>query len=235
MNSRCTNTEKKRLVASQHMAMSYKGASITIAGDENSQSLCGDGVYVEIKKIGSNTGRVGSKIEIDASLDTVWNILTDYEKFVDLVPCVAASQLIEKKANISRVRQVGQINLPLGLKFSAKAVVDYNEKNVEILSHGRKRYLEFKMIEGDFQFYQGKWSVEQFNGGHCELEDKDSSLTRKFQTILSYEAVVKPKPWMPVRLVAGILGDEEVTVRRRLSGDGVDRRRARDLCDKDLS
>ncbi|KAK3194435.1 hypothetical protein Dsin_025745 [Dipteronia sinensis] len=188
MNSWCTNTEKKRLVATQHMAMSYKGASITIAGDENSQTLCGDGVYVEIKKIGSNTGRVGSKIEIDASLDTVWNILTDYEKFVDLVPCVAVSHLIEKKANISRVHQVGQINLPLGLKFSAKAVVDYNEKDVEILSHGRKRYLEFKMIEGDFQFYQGKWSIEQ--------------------TILSYEAVVKPKPWMLVRLVAGILGKE---------------------------
>ena len=56
--------------------------------------------------IGNNTRRVESKIEIDASLDTVWNILTDYEKFVDLVPCVAASHLVEKKANNSRVRQV---------------------------------------------------------------------------------------------------------------------------------
>ncbi|KAK0582865.1 hypothetical protein LWI29_030518 [Acer saccharum] len=133
--------------------MSYKGAGITIAGDENSQTLCGDGVYVEIKKIESNTGRVGSKIEIDASLDTVWNILTDYEKFVNLVPCVAASHLIEKKANISR--------------------------------------------------------VHKFNGGNCEEDDIDSSLiTRKFKTVRSYEAVVKPKPWMPVRLVAGILGKE---------------------------
>ncbi|KAI9182308.1 hypothetical protein LWI28_024102 [Acer negundo] len=212
MNIRCTKTEEKRLVVIGfliNMAMSYKGASITIAQDENSQSLCGDGVYVEIKMIGNNTGRVESKIEIDASLDTVWNILTDYEKFVDLVPCIAASHLVEKKANISRVCQIGQINLPLGLKFSAKVVVDYNEKDVEILSHGRKRYLEFKMIEGDLQFYQGMWSVEQFNGGNCEEDDIDSSLiTRKFKTVLSYEAVVKPKPWMPVRLVAGVLGKE---------------------------
>ncbi|KAL5792079.1 hypothetical protein ACOSP7_000673 [Xanthoceras sorbifolium] len=176
--------------------------------NENSQSLSGDGVYVDIRRTGSNTGQVRSKIEIDASLDTVWNILTDYDKFVDLVPCVAASQLVEKKATISRVHQVGQINLPFGLKFSAKGVLDYNEKDVEIFPHGRKRYLEFKMIEGDFQLYEGKWSVEQFNRGNCEDSDTDTSQTQKFKTILSYEAVVKPKPWIPVRLVAGILSKE---------------------------
>lgn len=127
----------------------------------NFQSVSEDGVEVEIKNIGSNTGQFQSTIEVKASLDTVWNILTDYEHFADVVPCVSASKLLEKKANTSRVHQVGAVNLLLGMKFKAKAVVDYTEKEVEIDPNGKKRCLEFKMIEGDFQVYEGKWCIEQ--------------------------------------------------------------------------
>lgn len=58
-------------------------------------------------------------------------------------------------------RQIGQQNLAFGLKFNAKGVVDCYEKDLECLSSGRKRDIEFKMIEGDFQVFEGKWSIEQ--------------------------------------------------------------------------
>lgn len=58
---------------------------------------------------------------------------------------------------------MGQQNLALGLKFNAKAVLDCYEKELEILPHGRRREIDFKMVEGDFQLFEGKWSIEQVN------------------------------------------------------------------------
>lgn len=58
-------------------------------------------------------------------------------------------------------QQIGQQNLPFGLKFNAKGVLDCYEKDLEIFPHSKKRDIEFKMIEGDFQLFEGKWSLEQ--------------------------------------------------------------------------
>ncbi|KAL9435412.1 hypothetical protein AB3S75_021646 [Citrus x aurantiifolia] len=170
------------------------------------QSLHGDGVCIEIKKLGRNSRRIRSKIEIDASLDTVWHILTDYEKLADFVPNLAVSQVVEKNDNFVRLYQIGQQNLAFGIKFNAKGVLDCYEKDLEIFPSGKKRDIEFKMIEGDFQLFEGKWSIEQFNGG--KFEDSESLLSQKFQTTLSYSVDVRPKLWLPVRLVEGRLCNE---------------------------
>lgn len=57
--------------------------------------------------------------------------------------------------------QIGQQNLAFGLKFSAKGVVDCYEQEFEVVPYGLKRDIEFKMIEGDFEVFEGKWSIEQ--------------------------------------------------------------------------
>lgn len=49
----------------------------------------------------------------------------------------------------------------LGIKFNAKGVVECYEGEIEVLPHGRKRDIEFKMVEGDFRVFEGKWSVLQ--------------------------------------------------------------------------
>ncbi|XP_030551840.1 uncharacterized protein LOC115756277 [Rhodamnia argentea] len=172
-------------------------------GDE---SVSGDGVFIEIKNTGTNSRRIVSRIGIDATLDTIWSILTDYERLSDFIPGLAVSELMEKRENFARLYQIGQQNLAFGLKFSAKGVVDCYEKDLECLPSGRKRDIEFKMIEGDFQMFEGKWSIEQLNVGAYE----DSSLTNgwEFQTTLSYIVDVKPKLWLPVGLVEGRLCNE---------------------------
>lgn len=58
-------------------------------------------------------------------------------------------------------QQIGQQNLAFGLKFNAKGIVDCYEKELENLPSGQKRDIEFEMIEGDFQLFEGKWSIEQ--------------------------------------------------------------------------
>uniref|UniRef100_A0A3N7EP18 Coenzyme Q-binding protein COQ10 START domain-containing protein n=1 Tax=Populus trichocarpa TaxID=3694 RepID=A0A3N7EP18_POPTR len=125
-------------------------------------SVSEDGVFIEIKKLQKNSRRIRSKISINASLDTVWKILTDYEKLADFIPSLAVSKLIDKKDNFARLYQIGQQNLAFGLKFNAKAILDCYERDLQTFTSGKKRDIEFKMTEGDFQCFEGKWSIEQF-------------------------------------------------------------------------
>lgn len=175
-------------------------------GLDGDESVSGDGVFIEIKKTGKNTRRILSRIGIDATLDTIWSILTDYERLSDFIPGLAVSELMEKRENFARLYQIGQQNLAFGLKFNAKGVVDCYEKDLECLPSGQKRDIEFKMIEGDFQVFEGKWSIEQLNIG--AYEDSSPTNGQEFQTTLSYIVDVKPKLWLPVRLVEGRLCNE---------------------------
>ncbi|XP_028770958.1 uncharacterized protein LOC114728249 [Neltuma alba] len=162
-------------------------------------------VYIEVKNLEKNSRRIESRILIDAPLTTVWNILTDYERLADFIPGLAVNELLEKGENYARLFQVGEQNLAFGLKFNAKGVVDCYEKELEILPSGMKRDIEFKMAEGDFQLFEGKWSILQSNsnGETCgELE------VREGNTTLSYIVDVKPKMWLPVRLIEGRLCNE---------------------------
>ncbi|KAF7818062.1 polyketide cyclase/dehydrase and lipid transporter [Senna tora] len=172
-------------------------------GVEESESIAEDGVYIEVKKLEKNSRRILSRIPIDAPLATVWNILTDYERLADFIPGLAVNQLLEKGDNYARLFQVGQQDLAFGLKFNAKGIVDCYEKELESLPSGMKRDIEFKMAEGDFQLFEGKWSILQSNDGSCEESEGQET-----KTTLSYIVDVKPKLWLPVRLIEGRLCSE---------------------------
>ncbi|KAG8367737.1 hypothetical protein BUALT_Bualt16G0104000 [Buddleja alternifolia] len=176
-----------------------------------------DGVEIEIEKPGKNSRIIRSKVVVQASLQTVWDILTDYERLADFIPGLAVSKLLEKRDNFARLFQIGEQNLAFGLKFNAKGTIDCFEKDLETLPFGQKRDIEFKMVEGDFQLFEGKWSVEQessqflsASGVKCNSGDlqSDSVVGHEFQTTLAYSVCVKPKVWLPVRLVEGRLCKE---------------------------
>ncbi|KAH1130275.1 hypothetical protein J1N35_001653 [Gossypium stocksii] len=177
-----------------------------VSSDDETQPLSEDGVFIEIKKLGGNSRRIRSKIGIEANLDTVWNILTNYEKLADVIPGLAVSEVVEKKHKFARLYQIGQQSLPLGLKFNAKGVIDCYEKDLEILPSGKKREIQFKMVEGDFTMFEGAWLIEQFN--KRKYEGKEASLGEEFQTTLWYLVDLKPKIWLPVRLVENRLSIE---------------------------
>ncbi|KAA8542975.1 hypothetical protein F0562_021530 [Nyssa sinensis] len=173
--------------------------------DEDSHSD-GRGIEIKIENIGKNSRRIRSKIVVEASLELVWSILTDYERLTDFIPGLAVSQLLEKRENFARLLQIGQQSLAFGLKFKAKGIVDCYEKDLERLPFGQRRDIEFKMIEGDFKLFEGKWSIEQCNIGRCT--NNDSLAGQQFYTSLSYVVDVEPKLWLPVRVVEGRLCKE---------------------------
>ncbi|XP_027769980.1 uncharacterized protein LOC107024517 isoform X2 [Solanum pennellii] len=131
-------------------------------GEEGSDEEEEDGgVETEIEKMGKNRRRIRSKIVVKASLQSVWEVLTDYERLADFIPGLAVCQLLEKEPNFARLLQIGEQNLAFGLKFNAKGVIDCYEKGLEDLPTGQRRDIEFKMVEGDFKNFEGKWSIEQ--------------------------------------------------------------------------
>ncbi|XP_010522862.1 PREDICTED: uncharacterized protein LOC104801332 [Tarenaya hassleriana] len=207
--------------------MSFEGQILEIHEDGKTEDLLADGdIFIEIEKLGRNSRRIRSTIGVEGNLDSVWSVLTSYEKLSDFIPTLVASELVERKGNRARIIQIGQQNLALGLKIRAKAVLDCFEKELEILPHGKRRDIEFKLVEGDFHFLQGKWSIEQINkGGTSEPNSKDFR-----RTTLSYMVDVQPKPWLPVRLIEGRLCNEiktnlsciGETVRKAMEGSLLD-------------
>ncbi|KAF9593084.1 hypothetical protein IFM89_020148 [Coptis chinensis] len=183
-----------------------KSLLLTNVSKNNSLRTTED-IEIEILKLDKNARRISSsKMGIDASLETVWKLLTDYDKLADFIPGLAVSQLLEKVDNRARLFQIGQQNLVFGLKFNAKGIVDCYEKDLERIPFGQRRDIEFKMIDGDFEIFEGKWSVEETN---CESQEViNSSVEQEFQTTLSYVVDVKPKLWLPVGLVEGRLCKE---------------------------
>lgn len=51
--------------------------------------------------------------------------------------------------------------MAFGLKFNAKGTIDCYENDLEILPLCKKRVIKFTMIEGDFELFEGEWSIEQ--------------------------------------------------------------------------
>ncbi|KAG0463103.1 hypothetical protein HPP92_021579 [Vanilla planifolia] len=152
-----------------------------------------EGFEIEVQKVGSkNRRRIRSCIRVDAELDTVWRVLTDYEGLASFIPSLAVSKLLEKGQNSARLYQV-IVTRSSGLL----------ERDVELLSFGRRREIEFKMIDGDFKVFEGRWSIEQ--------TDDEAPIALEFQrkkainTMLSYVVEVEPKLWIPVRLLEGRL------------------------------
>ncbi|KAJ8620369.1 hypothetical protein MRB53_028898 [Persea americana] len=175
--------------------------------DTESETATSTGVGIEVEKSGNNRRRVLSRIGVDASLDTIWNILTDYERLSEFIPGLAVCQLLEKKEKFAKLFQVGRQNLAFGLKFNAKGVLECYEKDLVHLPFGQRRDIEFKMIEGDFQTFEGKWSIVQAGAGRRE-EENEVSAGQEFASILWYEVDVEPKMWLPVGLVEGRLCKE---------------------------
>lgn len=141
--------------------------NITVGGDDNSEESeeeidnVEDIIDLKIEKTGKNSRKITATIEVEAPLDAIWNVLTDYERLADFIPGLAVSQLLERREKGARLLQIGEQNLAFGLKFKAKGIVDVYENELEILPVGIRRAIDFKMVEGDFQVFEGKWGIEQ--------------------------------------------------------------------------
>eukprot|EP01018_Ginkgo_biloba_P008494 Gb_11319 [translate_table: standard] len=94
----------------------------------------------------------------------LWLVVSDNCELGPLINIFGNAQTIVRntfKSDSGLCFAIGQQNLAFGLKFKAKGIVDVYENELEILPLGIQRDIDFKMVEGDFQVFEGKWRIEQ--------------------------------------------------------------------------
>ena len=57
-------------------------------------------------------------------MDTVWNLLTDYEGLAEVVPNLVSNEVVQLTANGAKIKQIGAAQVLPGLTFKASMVAD---------------------------------------------------------------------------------------------------------------
>ena len=77
-----------------------------------------------MENVPGNARRIFAGIDIQAPVDDVWRILTDYERLEAVVPNLVENTVLARSSSGCRLRQVGSAELIPGLRFSALMTVD---------------------------------------------------------------------------------------------------------------
>ena len=125
------------------------------------------------------TRRLAAQLTTFLDFDSLWKVLTDYNRLSDFIPNLLSSEVLLKADNHVHLKQVGSQEF-LGLNFSAEVCI----KLIEEKENG---VIRFSLIKGDFRRFEGSWqiSTSPFNQG-CAL---------------TYELIVQGCFGMPVALI----------------------------------
>ena len=132
-----------------------------------------------MEKFSGGTRRLAAQLTTSASLESLWNVLTDYDRLNLYIPNLLSSKKIYQKNNNVQLKQVGAQDF-LGMKFSAEVTIDlFEDKDLGLL--------KFNLIKGDFRKFEGSWKIQNI---------KNSS-----KNSLIYDLTVQGCQWMPIGMI----------------------------------
>ena len=132
-----------------------------------------------MEKFSGGTRRLAAQLTTSASLESLWNVLTDYDRLNLYIPNLLSSKKIYQKNNNVQLKQVGAQDF-LGMKFSAEVTIDlYEDKKLGLL--------KFNLIKGDFRKFEGSWKIQNI---------KNTS-----KNSLIYDLTVQGCQWMPIGMI----------------------------------
>ncbi len=125
------------------------------------------------------TRRLAAQLRTPIGFDSLWEVLTNYDKLSDFIPNLDLSKIQTRDGNRIILKQVGSQDF-LGLKFSAKVLL-------ELIEEKSAGILKFRLLKGDFRRFEGSWLIAELPN------DQGSSLV--------YELIVQGCLGMPVSLI----------------------------------
>jgi len=168
-------------------------------------------VDIRIERTSQNSRRLGGEIKVDAPIDNVWTILTDYDNLSTHVPNLVESRRIRRGKGQQgdgsyecRLYQKGSQNI-IGFEFAASVTMDMventigdnisslntNEQNQFIggsnsyITSPLERKITFRCVDSPFfSVFDGEWSVTGSPDGKS--------------TTLNYVVDVRPRGPVPV-------------------------------------
>ncbi|KAL2631523.1 hypothetical protein R1flu_016209 [Riccia fluitans] len=105
--------------------------------------------------------RVVAAITVHSPIRDVWNVLTDYECLSEFIPNLASSKIVSRESNRVRLVQEG-CKCVLYMVLHARVTLDLWEKP--------EQEIIFQQVEGDFDSFQGKWTLEALGPQHTLLK-----------------------------------------------------------------
>tara|TARA_B100000965_G_scaffold61224_1_gene47031 strand:+ start:386 stop:931 length:546 start_codon:yes stop_codon:yes gene_type:complete len=152
-----------------------------ITQESGNQDQCNDYKTIEqtMEKLSDGARRLAAQLTTSASFDSLWKVLTDYNRLNLFIPNLLTSKILYEKNNNFHLQQIGSQDF-LGMKFSAEVILDlYEEKDNGLIN--------FKLIKGDFRRFEGSWKIKGIN-----TSNKNS---------LVYDLTVKGCQWMPIGMI----------------------------------
>eukprot|EP00747_Dinoflagellata_sp_TGD_P020607 gnl/TRDRNA2_/TRDRNA2_127931_c0_seq2.p1 gnl/TRDRNA2_/TRDRNA2_127931_c0~~gnl/TRDRNA2_/TRDRNA2_127931_c0_seq2.p1 ORF type:complete len:350 (+),score=37.13 gnl/TRDRNA2_/TRDRNA2_127931_c0_seq2:116-1165(+) len=179
---------------------------------------------VRIEDVPGNAVRIFTGIDLVAPMQSVWDMLTDYDNLHKVVPNLVRNQVLQRYADGgARIAQTGGCSVLPGVSFTANMVLDvhpYREErpipNSKLAApHSRRQLIRgifpqpyastslphrditmenVPHFPGDFEHYQGVWRVQPLTG--CAPSGAEASR-------LTYTVEIKPKWLLPVKLIEG--------------------------------
>ena len=132
-----------------------------------------------MEKLSGGTRRLAAQLTTSASFESLWNVLTDYDRLNLYIPNLLSSKKLYQKNNNVHLKQVGAQDF-LGMKFSAEVTINlYENKELGLL--------KFNLIKGDFRKFEGSWKIQSINN-----TSKNS---------LIYDLTVQGCQWMPIGMI----------------------------------
>ena len=132
-----------------------------------------------MEKLSGGTRRLAAQLTTSATFNSLWNVLTDYDRLNLYIPNLLSSRKIYKNNNNVHLKQVGAQDF-LGMKFSAEVTIDlFEEKELGLLN--------FSLIKGDFRKFEGSWKIQTI---------KNTS-----KNSLIYDLTVQGCQWMPIGMI----------------------------------
>ena len=132
-----------------------------------------------MEKLSGGTRRLAAQLTTTSSFDSLWNVLTDYDRLDLYIPNLLSSKKIYRKNNNVHLKQVGAQDF-LGMKFSAEVTIDlFEDKELGLL--------KFNLIKGDFRKFEGSWKIQ--------------SIKNTLKNSLIYELTVQGFQWMPIGMI----------------------------------
>ena len=132
-----------------------------------------------MEKLSRGTRRLAAQLTTSASFDSLWNVLTDYDRLNLYIPNLISSKKIYQKNNNVHLKQVGAQDF-LGMKFSAEVTIDlFEDKELGLL--------KFNLIKGDFRKFEGSWKIQ--------------NIKNTTKNSLVYDLTVQGCQWMPIGMI----------------------------------
>ncbi|XP_073003857.1 uncharacterized protein [Typha latifolia] len=145
---------KGKLNRSRNKSLTKRGQRAAEEGGEGEEE---EGkVQCEVDVISWRERRIRASIVVNADVESLWSVLTDYERLADYIPNLVYSGRIPCPHQGRIWLEQRGLQRALYWHIEARVVLDLQE----LPDSANRRELHFSMVDGDFKKFEGQWSVK---------------------------------------------------------------------------